>query len=212
MVQALDWQLFRLVNGLAGQSAAIDAFFRLCAQGLEYVLLLLVATLWLTPAQNLRSTFYRQRLAVYAVLSALIALGVNQLVGLIWFRPRPFVYHQVTLLLPRSTDSSFPSDHAAGAFALAVALLLASDRWARRVGWAALGLAVLLAFARVYAGTHYPFDVLAGALAGAASAVLLRLVRRLIDPIAAWALLPLQRLTAALTDRLGFRRWGIPAQ
>ena len=59
----------------------------------------------------------RQKAAILAAASGLIALGVNQAIAHLWARPRPFVLHPAVMLLPRSADSSFPSDHAAFAFA-----------------------------------------------------------------------------------------------
>ena len=66
----------------------------------------------------------------------------------------------------KRSNSSFPSSHAANAFALAWVL---SARWRR--GWPAFaGVAVLVAFSRMYLGRHYLSDVVAGALLGAAVA------------------------------------------
>jgi membrane-associated phospholipid phosphatase len=55
----------------------------------------------------------------------------------------------------------------------------------RVAGTAMLVLAALLAFARVYVGTHYPGDVLAGALLGTTVALLLARtpLRRLIHRV-----------------------------
>lgn len=76
-------------------------------------------------------------------------------------RVRPDAAH-AAIELP--TSPSFPSGHASGAFASAVALALLVPR--ARVP--ALVLAALIAFSRVYLGVHYPLDILAGALLGAA--------------------------------------------
>ena len=98
------------------------------------------------------------------VAQSLVALGVNQVVAMFWFVPRPFVtLHGVTTLLAHSADDSFPSDHAVIAGALAIGTLLFARKW----GIVAIVVAVLLAFARVYAGMHYPLDVIAGLAIGA---------------------------------------------
>ena len=104
---------------------------------------------------------------VLAAISVLVALGVNQVIGWIWARPRPFVGHPHTLLLPASHDASFSSDHATIALAAAVALFLMS----RRLGLAALAFATLVAFARVYVGEPYLSDVLGGAVVGSVVAL-----------------------------------------
>ncbi len=210
-MQAIDWRLFELVNGLAGHSSALDSLMKAGAAGLEYVLLLLVATLWITPAESDAATLSRQRLVVYALLAALLALGVNQVVGHLWFRPRPFVHHHVTQLVPHADDASFPSDHAAGGFALAVAVWRAADRWARRLGWLLVALAAVLTFSRVYIGVHYPFDVVGGALIGAAAAWAVWLLHAAIDAALAPLLRPAHRLTCAALAHAGAARWRMAA-
>jgi undecaprenyl-diphosphatase len=61
-------------------------------------------------------------------------------------------------------SASFPSGHATTAFALAVLLAL----WYPRFGWVFLGLAGLVGLSRVILGSHFPSDVLAGAVLGSA--------------------------------------------
>jgi undecaprenyl-diphosphatase len=100
---------------------------------------------------------------VSALTSAGVALLINQAVSHLWDRPRPFVTHQAThLLASPSPDPSFPSDHAAAAFAIAFAVYAFS-----RVGGAMfLGVAALIGLSRIALGLHYPSDVLAGLLVG----------------------------------------------
>ncbi|MHB8576802.1 MAG: phosphatase PAP2 family protein [Dehalococcoidia bacterium] len=208
-MQTIDWRLFEAINGLAGHSGALDSLFKACAAGLEYVLLALVATLWLTRGENEAVDFARQRLVVVAVLAALLALGVNQIIGNAWYRPRPFVDHHVTQLVAHAADGSFPSDHAAGGMALAVSVILAADRWAKRLGWLLAALAALLAFARVFIGVHYPGDVVGGCLIGAASAWLLHALIRPLGSLLLPLLRPLHQLTEWIANRLRIGRWPI---
>ena len=115
----------------------------------------------------------------------------NQVVSHLWERPRPFTAHPLAthLLAPMSTDPSFPSDHAAVAFAIAFAVLAFS----RRAGAAFLAGAILIAASRVVVGVHYPTDVLAGALVGWTAALV---VTRWCAPV----LMPLVRLVERVTD------------
>jgi undecaprenyl-diphosphatase len=93
-------------------------------------------------------------------------------------RPRPSAAVPEADPLMRAGGWSFPSGHAATAFAGAVALTYLWRRWAP----AFFVLAVAIAFSRVYVGVHYPGDVLAGAalgtLVGLAWVAALRLPRR----------------------------------
>ena len=123
---------------------------------------------------------------VAAGLSALLALGVAHVLADLWARPRPYIAHPgAHLFIQASHDSSFPSDHATAAFAIAVALLLRH----RKAGVLSLCLASLLAISRVVVGTHYPSDVAAGAAIGALAALVLGLpvIREPLRRLAEWA-------------------------
>lgn len=87
----------------------------------------------------------------------------------LWERPRPYIAHPdiAHLFISPSMDPSFPSDHATAAFAIAVAIFLRS----RKLGLLALGMATVLAVGRVTVGTHYPGDVLGGAVLGSLCAL-----------------------------------------
>jgi undecaprenyl-diphosphatase len=60
--------------------------------------------------------------------------------------------------------NSFPSGHAANNFAVAGVGLLVFRRW----GWMFLLPAALVAYSRVYVGSHWPLDVVVSALIGTA--------------------------------------------
>ncbi|MBK6542632.1 MAG: phosphatase PAP2 family protein [Flavobacteriales bacterium] len=64
---------------------------------------------------------------------------------------------------------SFPSGHATAAFSMCLALAVIDGQ--RRTGWAWALLACILAFSRVYLSQHFTEDVLAGALVGTGTAV-----------------------------------------
>jgi undecaprenyl-diphosphatase len=135
---------------------------------LQYALIALLAVLFFVTGKW-RSVKGRHAV-VAAGFSALLALGLAHLIADVWARPRPYVTHPaVHLFIPRSADTSFPSDHATAGFAIAVALFLRH----RTAGWIALVMATVMSIARVAVGTHYPADVLAGAAVGTVAALVL---------------------------------------
>lgn len=90
-------------------------------------------------------------------------VAVNLIIKPLVGRERPCdVTVPEDMLLACLSDHSFPSGHTAAAFAAAFALFLCH----KRAGSAALILAVLKGFSRLYLFVHFPSDVIAGALLG----------------------------------------------
>ena len=158
----MDYSLYQAINGLAGHSASADGVFRAAATYLPVVAISFVALLFLFPWQNRRLA--RRTGAVSGTAAAALALLISQPLAHAVHRMRPYLAHpaHAHLLITRSHDPSFPSDHAVGAFAIAIAVWF----YDRTAGAVLLSLALLLALARVLVGTHYPGDVAGGALIG----------------------------------------------
>ncbi len=133
-----------------------------------------------------------KRAGTAGLAAAALGLGINQVIIHIWQRPRPYQAHPLGVipLLPRSTDPSFPSDHASAAFGIAVGILLIH----RRAGYVFLSTAALIAISRVATGMHYPTDVLAGAAIGTLSGFIA--ARIALRPL----LLPLIRMASIALD------------
>lgn len=101
-----------------------------------------------------------------AVSLAIEALFCNVLIKPMVARVRPYdVRTDVTILVRKPSDYSFPSGHTGAAFAVAGALLFSKNRYYIE----ALILAVLIGMSRLYFYVHYPTDVLTGALLGLVS-------------------------------------------
>lgn len=102
-----------------------------------------------------------------------VALAVGLLTGLLIgnltlkpliARTRPFdLVEGIELLITAPTDFSFPSGHTLSSF-IAAAILTMIDK---RFGYAAIPLAALIAFSRMYLYVHYPSDILGGVLLAA---------------------------------------------
>src|ERR1700730_12049652 len=167
----IDASLTAWINAGAGRLPPVD-FIMIWISAIGVPLLVVaVALQWWVP----RSDHPTRHVLVAAGLSFLLGLGLNQLVLLFAQRVRPYDAHITHLIIDRSTDFSFPSDHATASFAIAAAFLL---HGLPRRGLAFLAAAVLLAVSRVYVGTHYVGDVLGGVVTGLVAAILVRVAYR----------------------------------
>lgn len=156
MFDHLNLFLFSLINaapGLAGWRLHGAIF------AAEWVILVVpigLVLMWSNGAGQ-------REAAVRALLAAVVALTMSKLIGLVWFHPRPFMLEIGQHFLHHAPDSSFPSDHGTSMFSVALALALSRLREARRCGLGLLALAVVVAWARVFLGVHWPLDMV-GAL------------------------------------------------
>jgi len=132
--------------------------------------------LWFRPREDLRSV---RTGILTALLGGFVSLMTGRALALLLpFRVRPIHDSSLGFVMPFATGpgdfrgwSSFPSDHAMMYFAIAVGLGFVS----RGVGiFLTLWTLIVVCLPRVYAGLHYPTDILGGALTGCLIAWLLQ--------------------------------------
>lgn len=159
---SLNQHLF-LIIFMAGHRngflAALAIFF---AQWMPY--LLVFAFLLLAYYQK----GWRHKVYLFAegALAVILSRGiVTELIRFFYHHPRPFSVYGLVPLFAES-GWSFPSGHAAWFFALATTVWFANRKW----GWWFFAFTILNGWARIYAGVHWPMDILGGALVGIASA------------------------------------------
>jgi membrane-associated phospholipid phosphatase len=157
-----------ILDGLAAWGD--DGLGRLFAKGAYWAghgaVQIAICVLWLAAAK-----YYKSKAELYhggAALAAVVGSGIlvqilKHLIG----RARPRMTLPPWEHLGPSFDSdlhSFPSGHTTTSFALAAVL---AHRFPRQA-WIFYSLAGLVGVGRVVGGSHYPSDVLAGAILGLA--------------------------------------------
>lgn len=156
----MDFLLFKKINHLAGRFFELDTFAIFCA---EYLIIFIPVFLFLFYFLSKKE---KRKEIIYGIANLAIIVFlcwlINFLLKSIIHRPRPFVDHPniYLLLFNKAPYQSFPSGHATVAFALAFATYLFN----KKTGFFFFLLALLISWGRIFAGIHYPTDILGGFL------------------------------------------------
>lgn len=177
-----EWSVLHTLNNFLYHHDGVEDPFLAYINASEALFVATLALVFLfANGERLRAW---RRAALAAVLSAGVALVIAKVISELVDRSRPFVVdpHGVHLFSGHAADPGFPSDHATGAFAVAMAIYLRNRAW----GAVALVAAAVLSIGRVAIGVHFPSDVLVGALLGCGAALVLyaRPLRTRIDRMA----------------------------
>lgn len=170
-VQKLDGKITQICRFLWGKSLWFDAAAIVVAKWTPLVMLgvYIVATMHFPLTNHWVNN--RTVSAFFGITSAVLIRFINEPLGRMMNRPRPFELERFTPLTSHEAGKSFPSNHATGAFALAV-----SFHSVPTYSTILYTLAVLLCVTRVYTGVHHLTDVLAGILHGTIAAQVVALI------------------------------------
>jgi undecaprenyl-diphosphatase len=178
-MSSFDTSIITFLNSFARHSWAFDSFVYMLSNNDLLKGGVVVALIWWTWFRpDARKDDTRQHL-VCAIFACLVAVVIARALALMLpFRERPMVVAALHFQRPYGADdaglidwSSFPSDHAAVFFSLAMSIFFV---------WRAAGIAALIyvfvfiGMPRLYLGFHYPTDILGGALIGIALALIAR--------------------------------------
>lgn len=95
---------------------------------------------------------------IAASFSGLLAVGLTTFIHMLYYSPRPFIRLGLAPSFVTYDFASFPSGHIAFLAAIAMAVLMKSRLW----GGILFLVALATGFARIYAGVHWPSDILVG--------------------------------------------------
>lgn len=163
----MDEQITRWINAPAGSHALLDqAMIAITTYGVPLMILLVALQWWSRKERQ-----HVRHACVAAGLTFVLGLALNQLILLFVHRVRPYDAGISHLIIERSADWSFPSDHATASFAIVFALLFQGLR-ARAAAF--LVAAAAICTSRIYVGTHYSTDILGGIATAAVAATAVR--------------------------------------
>ena len=180
MLTTMNDRLFLALNAPAHPDVLTVTLAWLAASWLIYAAAAVIPALWIWGRHSARGAL------LVTVVGVGAALGFNQLLGLLWYEPRPFMIGLGHTLAFHAVENSFPSDHATFMWGLGFTLITtgAARIWGVLVCFAGL----LIAWSRIYLGLHFPLDMVASFLVGIAGSGLARAAlpigERRLEPVA----------------------------
>ncbi len=164
--QSLNHQLFMVINHAHHPllDPVMEAMIYLGGSRIVYLYVAILLCVSLARREALPLSY----VWLYCLTTA-IGIGLEEWLKVFFSVPRPPLaigLDQVRVLGEVKLKNSLPSGHALFAFVTAVTL-----SWRRGPAWKVplYFFAILVAYSRVYVGAHYPLDVAAGAVVGAAT-------------------------------------------
>jgi undecaprenyl-diphosphatase len=150
-IEILNRALFLKINASPDTASWVIWIAKVVADDLIYAIPALLVIYWLWGSEAKRS------LALKACLVAMLGLGFNQLIGLAWQHPRPFMIGLGHSWVQHTADSSFPSDHMTVFISIGISVLFGCEILA---GILTLATGLAVAWSRVFLGVHFPLDML----------------------------------------------------
>lgn len=182
-MEEFNQSLFLLFNASAHPNPITLSIAIVAADLLIYLIPVSLLVGWLRGSEATR------KLMLEAVVTGIVGLSISMLFGMLWQHPRPFAIGLGTNFLAHSPDSSFPSDHLTLQWSVAFSFLL--HKRLRTLGLVYSLLGLPMAWARMYLGVHYPFDMAGAAAVAAVSAII-------CHRCAPWFMAPLFRCASAI--------------
>jgi len=164
----MDNFLLHQLNQFAGRWNTVDYLVIFIAGWLPYLAAILLFWLFLKKENFGKTAFFKIGFSIITAL--IIRFPIVWFIQLFVNRQRPFVVDEkVVNILSHDPSKSFPSGHATFFFTLAAMLFLLD----RKLGSLLFLVVILMGIARIFAGVHWPSDILAGAAIGIATGSLI---------------------------------------
>lgn len=178
MFPHLNLYLFKWIHTGAGSHPLKDGIAVFFAEAGPYLLMLTFIIAWFSLEND------EKGILLEATEASLLGLFLNQVIGLLYFYPRPYMVGLCTPLMPHTLETSFPSDHGTLLFAASIYLII--SKRCRFWGLVLFLVAFMAAWARVYCGIHFPFDMVGSLAVGIVAALLVFKFKSQTSPLNRW--------------------------
>jgi undecaprenyl-diphosphatase len=154
----MNKSLFLKLNAKAGKNRWLDAFGRAGAEWAVFGMVGWYITISLILNFGNKTAMYLP-IITFLICSG-VGLIVSNVIGFYVQEPRPrLCFPEIKILFwPASSWKSFPSDHTLGAFLIFFLAIVFNFPTA----WGLLPLAIWVGWGRIYAGVHFPLDIVGG--------------------------------------------------
>lgn len=188
MIESIkNWDLRVLLklNHAFANWGFLNKFF---AEYLTYSLPIILVVLWFWSKEAKKVALR----AGFAVILAWPILAAS--IGHFIHRARPFDSGGVQELVFHRPSVSFPSDHAATLFAVAMSFYFSGYK---KLSYGMFAVAIVICFFRVATGIHWPTDIFAGIVVGIFSAWFIKLLDPYMDVVYNWIINLLKKVKLA---------------
>lgn len=151
-----ELDIVREINRMAGEVRPVDLMMDLITRYGYWAFLIYGLILWFMPGERKAE---RRRTCVSAFLAVCFCSCISLAIGKLWKRQRPFTEDwRIWNFTGHKANSSFTSNHTMNGAAVVFQLI----RDGMPGSWCMAVLAGIIAFSRLFAGLHYPSDLLGG--------------------------------------------------
>lgn len=166
-LESLNFQVFQSLNAPTDVSTNMSHLAIFIANDTLYLLIIFLIMAWGI------GHYQSKALALKAVITTALALGIGYLISLGYPHPRPFVIGMGHTLIQHAPTASFPSNHMLIFSSIAFSYLFSQQL---KLGFGLLLMAFLVAWSRIYVGVHFPLDMLGAFCVALLTNILMQLI------------------------------------